>query len=245
VLVSKSFEKRKSIIFLFFGLAILAACIPSGDDETKGKYEFVVNRYEIGEHVLHIPYAYTRFHLTSVGGESGLIQAYYPGSSPVIQGTENLRESGKYVNRVHILFTDLKRYQGFDPKKSLQGAVDHFAATELAGQEFGLTKLTQAKGVPNPDYKDELWIASEPSTEIVYISCSKEARAPAPQCKHKFYDDKFLYSVTYDKRQLKNWATIRDNVIELMHSFRSAEAAEEFVREKFYETYFEQMGEKP
>ena len=237
---------KRSILLLSISFFFLAGCIPSGDNASKDKYDFVVSRYEIGKHALYIPYAYTRFKMANVSDTGGIIYSYYPGSSPIVQSTTELRKSGKNINRISILFTDLKEYPKFEPLTAAQRIIASANATRTVGDQFGLLYMTQPAGSDPGAIKREVWMEESPADRTHFITCRKKSiSAPTPQCAHQFFDERFLYRVSYNRRQLENWRTIQTHVQELMDSFSSGPRAEELLREKFYETYFDQMGEQP
>lgn len=225
---------------IVFAIGLLTACLPSNDKLQE------VTHYRIGRYDLYIPYAYVQFHWTSIGigSPSGLIQAYYPGSAPVMDDPNALYKRDLWQKNVRILFSDLSRYPDFDPEKGLAGAVHLFKASNVVGEQYGLSHQTQPDDIKN-DW-DELWIERKNGHLISYISCRKEyAEGVVPYCAHHFWDNRFDYKVSYDKRLLPEWRLIRENVLALMGSFESEEAARAFIADQISKTLPTQKGENP
>jgi len=60
-----------------------------------------------------------RFNYTSVGNESGLIQAYYPGGAPMLKEPGQVWKEGNGYKSVSILFNDMARYPNYNFKEGL------------------------------------------------------------------------------------------------------------------------------
>lgn len=220
---------------------LLTACLPSNDALSDIKH------YRIGQHDLYIPYAYVRFGYTSVGvgGDSGLIQAYYPGGAPVLEDTNVLFRRGLWYKNVRILFTDLAKYPSFNLEKVLQKNIELYGATTSVGDQYGLMYQTQPPSTEHT-WPNELWIEKDRHASVSFISCrEKYADGVVPQCTHHFYDDRFWYQISYDKQLLQEWRLIRENVLALMASFESEETARAFIVEQIPKTIPMQKGESP
>ena len=229
---------------IFNTLLILLLIVAVSGCQPSSSVQFQINEYHVGEHTLYIPRAYTHLDTTSIGDESGLIQAFYPGSAPVIQNRKILWEQGKWYKNVRIHFDDVSQYK-INPEKSLQSQITRFKAFKVVGEQYGLIYRTQPENIKNDH--DELWVEKDKSGKVVSrIQCKKKYHETViPQCSHRFYSENFKYKVSYDKRLLPEWKLIRENVLALMASFESHQAAHDFVDEQYHATYAYQMEETP
>lgn len=216
------------------------ACIPSNAETQK------ITPYRVGQHDLYVPDAYVRFAWTSVGvgGPSGLLQAYFPGSAPVLEEPKDLVQRGLWHKNIRILFSNAVSNPDFDPEKGLAAVARLFKADKVMGERYGLTHQTQSDEAKS--YWDDLWVERDDEELLSYVNCSKNyADEVVPHCEHHFWDERFVYKVTYDKRLLPEWRLIRENVVALMASFRSEESARVFLADQISKTLPIQTGESP
>lgn len=219
------------LLFVF----IAPSCSPAGDNDH-------VIHYKMGNHDLYIPQVYVHFSHTSVGHESGLIQAYYPGAAPVLKDPGILLDEHKWFKNVLILFDDIDQMSDFNFTRGFEATEDLTKANTIASYEYGLIHQTQPDGLKKDS--DDIWVERDGQKLISFIQCSKKyASGVIPQCTHKTHDKDFLYTITYDKRLLPQWKLIRTNVFALMQSFTSENRAKSFLIDQTSDTYPIQIGE--
>ena len=65
--------------------------------------------------------------------------------------------------------------------------------------------------------REEFYVDSD--TPTVFISCNGDASVPSPGCSEEFSDNGLLYKLHFRKIHLKEWRSIKDSAINLMHGF--------------------------
>ena len=212
--------------FLLTFCLLLTACWP----EPKPDYEVVHARF--GQVDLYIPKEYVKFRHTSIGTDSMLLQAWYPGAAPVPSNdSTELLKQGVWWKNVRILIS-LRPDESIPFAEATQGTLRFLKATEFVGNEFGLVHYTQ----PHNGNKDlyDVWLERSNGSISSRITClDKLAEIDKPNCKHYFFRGPFSLSVSYDRSLLPEWKTISRNVQGLFDSFHSPEESKEFLRIQF------------
>lgn len=181
-----------------------------------------INHYKIGGQDFYIPQKYLNFSYTSAGGDSALIQMWYPGDMPVPGSSKELFQSGEWYKNVRLLFT-------FPPKPNPAGSVQHSLkfnkADRKVGVEHGLVHYTQSND-HDRIFRRDVWV--EEDEQGSQIECSKKTDEddPVQLCSHYFYKNDVHFKVTYDQRLFPDWKHIKESVVELYDSFGSYKAAE-------------------
>ena len=223
------------IIAVIFSCFFLCSCLP--ESKVKAPEPQTMTHARIMGHPFYIPDAYLSAPYTSIGNESALIQAWYPGNLPVPGDPNKLWKQGEWHKNVRILIT-------YVPKPSiervLEARLETRHATKVVGEEYGLIHQTQPEGQV-ADH-DDLWIERESGKLKSFISCSEDFVANVPQCKHMMNIESFSLKIHYNKNLLPHWNLIRDNVVSLFDSFSSAETAQAYF-EKL--TTIKEKEEKP
>ena len=220
------------VLSLFIVSIFLVSCAP----QKKKPSDTQVIEYTVDGKKLYIPYAYVKFGYTSVGGKSGLIQAFYPGSTPVPGDPNELWEKGEWYKDVRILFTNPPDPH---PQVVLESMKKFYKADLYAGEQYGLKHLTQSN--PDQAYNEDIWIEDEKAGD--FISCSEKTDRddPVQTCKHVFLTGKTYFKISYDRRLLPEWKLIKNNVVEMFNSFQSADTAAAYIQQ-FYPELKENGG---
>ena len=104
-------------------------------------------RADIGGHILYIPQEYVRLHHASIGNESALLQAWYPGAGLVPGKSPNqLLKQGEWWKNIAILVALIEN-SDVSFSEFVRRSTEHLDATELIGEEFGLSPFHTAGGV--------------------------------------------------------------------------------------------------
>ena len=191
----------------------------------------------LGNVDLYIPKDYVRFGHTSIGTESALIQAWYPGATPVPGKGDNSTElwrQGLWGNNIRILLHSNPNIPLWENDRILK-SLERLNATLMVGQEYGLLHKTQPEGKVQDAY--DVWLEMNGNKIISYITCSDEWDREwyYPQCSHYIelgYQDagkRVRAHISYDRRLLPEWKTIKDNVGAMFESFESQDTAKEFI----------------
>ncbi len=217
-------------IILIFSLGILCSCLP----DSSAQNEIKIIHANIGGQDLYIPKQYVSFRHTSIGPEAALLQAWYPGSAIVPGNTKELWQQGQWWKNVMILAS--KR----GPKKITfdewaHKSTEHFEATEIVENEYGLIHRTQPKGANQDAY--DLWTEEKNGEILSYITCSeKMTEISVPQCSQFMYwKDRLWLKIDYDARLLPEWKTIQNNIELMFISFEDHESSKEFAMRKLME----------
>jgi hypothetical protein len=221
----------KKLLPLLFAV-LLAACLPKTEEHKPLNVD--IGMYHVGDHTFYVPKPY----VTSIGDESLLLESYYPGNAPVLRTWQELKDQGNVYKTISILMTDLSRYENFTPEKGLSALINLFQATKVTGKEYGLKHHTQPDGIENE--WGEIWVESSEPKSIAYITCKTKAKKP--QCSYNFFGNDFEYKISFDKRLLPEWKTVRHNVLELIDSLHSEEAAKAYFRDQYDLVFDEQMN---
>lgn len=174
---------------------------------------------------MYIPDAYTRLGYTSVGGEDGFIQMWYPGDAPVPGDPGELFDQGEWDKNIRLLF---KYYKTPEPQKTLEHMLNHYRADMLVGEKYGLQHYSQSDEHQRT-FRDDVWIVNR--IEGSWIRCSKRRGEDdlIQLCSHKFYDGNIQFKITYNKIHLPEWQKIKNNVKALYDSFSNADTARAYV----------------
>ncbi len=189
------------------------------------QYSKEIKEYVVGGERYYIPKVYTNFSYTSVGAQSALIQAWYPGSTPVLDDPKDLRKEGRWFWNVRILFS-------YPPKPNPVGVMNSRISLNKAdkeiGREYGLVHYSQFD--ENRGFNDDIYI--EDSKSGAFIACGKK-KTPLDNiqlCEHHFSKGNVSFEITYNKRLLSDWSLIKENVLAMHHSFKSSHEAELYLR---------------
>lgn len=219
-------KPKSKFILVLIPLFILALSMGCSKKTQKNPQE--IKEYSVAGHTLYIPEAYTDFGYTGAGGSSVLLQAWYPGSAPVPGDAHELWERGEWYKDVRILID-------FPPKPNPLGVmksnIELNQARKKVRDEYGLSHYTQYD--ENVGFNDDIFIDDWNTGS--FIGCSKTfgANYSIPICKHIFAVGSASFNISYDKRLLPYWKTIKKNVIELFQSFHSQQSAKTYIS-KFY-----------
>lgn len=214
-----------SHINLSIGLLLLVFITGACDAAPSLSNEITIVERIVAGQRLYIPDVYLDFPYTSAGGQSALIQAYYPGSMPVPDDPQKLWEQGEWYKNVRILFTE----RGKPPSREFLDTRIEFSKTfKNDGVQYGLTALTQ----DNPDdaSRDDIWI--EDAELGFFINCTgKRHKDDDSQiCTHYFSQNDYRFRVSYNKKILSDWKLIKSNVLALFDSFESRETATAYIQ---------------
>lgn len=212
-------------IGLFFS-AYLTACKPSAHDEPE------IVHARLGDQDLYIPKEYLKFRHTSVGTESALIQAWYPGSA-VAPGNDSaeLWKQGVWWKNVRILINYYK-----DPasvEKLAESRMAHLKASYETGSEYGLIHYEQPEGSVK-DHHD-IWLEKQDKEILSFITCSEKlVESDFPQCRQYIKIRRTIWiNATYDRRFLPEWKMIKQNIESMFESFRNEDTARDFIKSQF------------
>lgn len=215
--------KYSILLFCFF----ICGCLP---DEAQN-YEII--NAKLGDVTLYIPKEYVKFRHTSIGTESALLQAWYPGAAPVPgDDSTELWKQGIWWKNVMILVS--MRHDTTIPfDKGTKSSIKYLRATEFAGDEYGLQHYTQAPDDHNQDLYD-VWLEKDNDFIISRITCTEKiSELSKPNCTHYFFWNDLSAKITFDRRFLSDWKTINQNVTSMLESFQSPESAQTFLRTQF------------
>lgn len=185
---------------------------------------------KLGNSDLYIPKPYLRFGHTSIGPESILMQAWYPGSDVVPGQGDNLAElwqQGEGWKSVRILMSKKDSSISFD--EFFEKSTGYLEATELVGLEYGLIHKTQPQGAVKDKY--DVWHDEKDGKILSHITCSEKITPTSrPQCSQfLFISPDVWMMISYHKELLPEWRTVQENVISLWKSFSSEKNSREFI----------------
>lgn len=219
-------------MLLFAIVAFTAKSLPKSNSDISPQ----IIQARLGNVELYIPKDYVRFGHTSIGTESALIQAWYPGATPVPGKGDNFTElwkQGLMPNHVRILLNSHPNIPQWD--NNILKPLERLNATQIVGQEYGLLHKTQ----PEEKVKDlyDVWFEMKGDQVLSYITCTDESDKEwhYPQCSHYMklgsYREgrRVLAHISYDRRFLPDWEIIKTNVESMFDSFQSQETAREFI----------------
>jgi len=241
-------DRRKVAICV--ALVILLATGMSSTQAMGEAASSQIGHAHIGSYDLYVPHDYVRFPRTgATHGSSGALLAYYPGAAPVPGDLQSPKDGERWLQVVRIEFSDLAMFRsptlihpGY-PVEALPLQIKLFHADKVLGEQYGLSHRTQLDAASN---LDDLWIEQNKDQFVSFIRCQKKyAETVVPQCQHRFHDERFAYTVSYDARLLPHWQTIRSNAQALMGSFQSEETARAFLIDQTSNTKSGNESEKP
>lgn len=225
-----------SNFFLIACVIVAAACVPSADSEPG------IIHAKLGNHDLYIPEPYLKFRHTSVGEDSVLLQAWYPGSG-IAPGDSSidLAKEGIWWRQVRILMN--YHHHPASVETLLDSQIQHLKAFEVVGIEHDLVHRRQPDGHIQ-DHRD-VWVEEKDGRPDSFITCSERLIATDyPQCKHYILTSENIWlGVSYDRRFLPKWQLIKKNVEEMFESFQSPDTAKEFIGLRFSEMSHHEEGE--
>lgn len=182
--------------------------------------KFQITERVVGGNKLYVPNVYLSTSYTSLGDDSGLLQAYYPGSTPIPDDPQSLWEQGEWYKNVRILFTYPPKP---DPAGVMASMITLNRADLKAGEKYGLRHYTQSD-VEQRIFRKDIWI--EDDTSGSFIMCSKkQADNEVPLCQHIFSIGDASIKIRYNKQLLPDWEIIKENVSDMYESFFSKESA--------------------
>lgn len=221
--------------------ALASGPTPASTPQGQRAYEPKFFRAIIGGHTLHIADGYVNQTMSSIGSRSALIHAYYPGSVPLLRSTDELWQTGKNKNVFGILINDINKHGNFradfHPHNVLSGHLQIKKADKNVGFEYGLQHFTQSDG--KWLHLDDIWVEHDGGLKTSFIACADDA--PAPQCQHYFYDDRFFYKVRFNRHFLPKWKAIKRNVLDLVNSFSTEDEARAFIASRIPIAYQTQL----
>tara|TARA_R110000772_G_scaffold58608_1_gene132903 strand:- start:611 stop:1318 length:708 start_codon:yes stop_codon:yes gene_type:complete len=219
-------------ILLFCHGLLISALLLACDVNVGQTKQVEITEYIIGSEKLYIPNVYTKTKGTSVGKESGFIQTFFPGSTPIPGDPQELWEQGEWHKNINILFRQA------DPTKAqavLKGQIDLTKSYENAGSEYELEHRTQTK---DEWFRNDIWIEDEEVGS--FISCAEKQYEPSnPQCTHYLFSGDYFLKITYSKKFLPDWKLIKTNALALFDSFKSREAATAYVQQFYQQHHIE------
>lgn len=159
------------------------------------------------------------------------IRSMYPDFTPVLEEPIELLKKGEWHRNIRILASARKSNISFN--EFAKGMQDHFKAFEYVDTEYGLLHHKQPEGYVQ-DHRD-MWLEEVNGEYVSYVSCSEHlVKNDKPQCAHNFFLKRGLrLKVSYNKTLLPHWKDIKDKTLELFKSFRSEEAAKNYISQKF------------
>ena len=213
------------LILLIAVSVLLAGCPDKGAKQATPQ----LVQANIGGNNFYIPKSYLNMPYTSVGSESALIQAWYPGDKVVPGDPDDLWRQKQWYKNVRILISRVK-ISSIEPILITQQTL--FQATKTVGAEYGLVHYTQLpEGMA--DHKD-VWIDKSTSETGVFIACDhleNTAKIPAvPQCNQQFVIGHYYLQVHYDRRLLPHWQELQKHVAGLYNSFQSLQSASAYLK---------------
>ncbi len=218
-------EKSAKVVLAIVLCGLLVSCLPS-----KEKSSQIVHA-NLGGHDIYIPKDYLKFGHTSVGNESALLQAWYPGAAiPPGRDAAKLLKERIWWKNIMILISVIKPKLPFSV--TAPESVKYLKATELVGKEYGLIHMTQPEGGIKDNY--DVWFEMRDNEVQSYITCSEKlGQKHYPQCNHWLrIEQNFSIQISYNRDLLPEWKKISDNVKSMFESFQSAETASEFLQKQ-------------
>jgi hypothetical protein len=215
---SSDVAPKRNFRLLSLSLAVLlslaiVSCSDKSDNNTR-THTMGNGAYRV---TVRVPNEYIDFPYTSIGDESGFIQAYYPGNAPLPDTYENLAAADLWEKNILILFTSRSKYPEYNVNKTLE-AFKALYRTDRRATDGDLTKFDQS--LPADAHKDDLWVSQDSGNGAVLIKCLDDhSGAKAPQCTLYFSDDIFVYEVDFNKKYFPDWALIESNSHALIRSF--------------------------
>jgi hypothetical protein len=169
-----------------------------------------------------------------------LIDASLPDMRPLLPDMpETIRaEKGDSGSVAIILVTDAKSTTSLKFRFSVEKTA--FSPLHFEKSAFGLLKYSSAKGnagfpiediapvylngqqvrEPSPEQKrgrsSEFYVDDESDNPSVYMVCHGDTAERAPSCTEHFVDLGLLFQVSFNKRHLSEWASIKNNIVALM-----------------------------
>lgn len=212
-----------NIFFVIFACFFIASCLP--EEPPEHSYKIIAG--EVNGKIYHVPEAYFALPGDSISGDSIYVVAMYPEFSPPMEKPKELSKKGLWYKNVTILLLKRKSSTSFD--EFAKGMIDHHKAFEVVKEEYDLIHQKQPKDEIQ-DNKD-LWLERNSSNEFVsYISCSEKLNETSmPKCTHNYFNNDFRFKVSFDKRFLAEWKSIKRNTLALLESFESETTAESFL----------------
>lgn len=238
--VTKKQGKQRMIyrkLILIFVLGVLCGCLPSEQSEPE------IIHAKLGTYELYIPKAYVKFRHTSIGNESALLQAWYPGSA-IVPGDSSieLSKQGVWWKNVRILASKRNSTIPFD--EFARKSTKYLDATEIVANEYGLIHYKQPAGYVQDKY--DVWFEKVNGEIVSYITCTEQLTSTSvPQCSHEiFVDSKLWLKVSYDRRLLPEWKLIKTNVEDMFKSFQTPRSAREFIHLRMQELETQTEGDE-
>ena len=214
------------LVYIFFiaSLSIALLIVQQEPEESwpETPEDITIEKFKLGNQDFYIPSVY----VDSVGKEAALLDAMYPGSTPLPASPTKLWQVHEWWKNVSIYF----KYAA-DANPSLDWLKETYKTDLVVGEQYGLFHWSQSD--PEFAHLDDVWIVSAEKAE--YIQCSERERAvdPLSRCTLRFYYNNNYLTVSFDKRLLRAWKIIKQNVLSLYDSFKSPEAAKAYVSQ-FY-----------
>ena len=220
------------LILLIAVSLLLPGCLEKGEKQSSPQ----LVQGNIGGHNVYIPKSYINMRYTSVGSESVLIQAWYPGDKVVPGDPDALWRKKQWYKNVRILASWYPHPASMT--RILDTQLTLTRATQVVGVEYDLVHQTQPTGIISD--RDDLWIDNNSGQPTVIIGCShleNTAHIPhVPQCKEQILSGNYHIQVGYDRRLLPRWRRVHDHVLSLLNSFNSPQSAS---------AYFKTVTEQP
>jgi hypothetical protein len=214
---------KANITFLLLTILLLG-CLPEG--KATNDYKIVEGR--IGQQNFYIPKIYFAQEGTrKIGEKDFYIRAMYPDFSPLTESSEEIRKRGEWYKNISILSHLYPKPRPMD--KFAKDNIEYLKATEFVSTEFGLIHQTQP---PNQIQDlDDVWVEKNGDEFVSFIQCNEKLdEFSVPQCSQFIQIEGLTVKSRFDKRLLPEWKAIKENVIALHESFKSAESAQKFIQ---------------
>ena len=182
-----------------------------------------VQSVTLGKQNLYIPNEYLKLAHTKFDENAVLLQAYYPGSKPVPGNPDKLWEQDLWWKNVSILINTLEEWPD---RKILEARMEWLEADTLVNQDYGLVHYTQSD--KNKSWKNDVWIEDRDKGFFIQCSEKRNTNDKIQICNHAFYYNKNKFDISFDRRLLPNWKTIKTNVLDMYESFKSHDSAQNY-----------------
>lgn len=146
------------------------------------------------------------------------LQVMGPDLKPLKKTETEYRRAKEWWQNLTMLIHET-RYDG-PLKDSWLNLQKDLRATVLTGQEYNLNHYTQPPEAVQDMF--DFWLEEDDTTVFTYIYCSeKKSKLSIPHCTMVFRNqDNIIVSTSFNKRQLDQWKVIKNNMQDLLETFK-------------------------
>lgn len=176
-----------------------------------------INIFEIeGQHYC-VPKQYAHPNAKASSTPPIYLNVLTPDLNPMEYGIGYYVDRGEWWTKVSILVNKIISDLPYSMKWEKNQKT--YSATIFVAEEYGLKYFTQPPEANQDNF--DFWIEEKDGSVKNIISCSDQLTDKyIPHCRMGFRTSNLYYSISFDKRQLSDWRTIKNNSIALIESWR-------------------------